>query len=115
MRINRRNLVFTHHFRLFIGAEHEWDVGTIDIAVEQSYFVTHLSQSDGQIDGKSRLADSALTGTDGDNGIDTRKRLRRGLLLAGMMGMSTHALIIREGRNTQHSALSSQQESSPRY
>jgi hypothetical protein len=61
------------------------------------YFVAHLAESDGQIDRERGLADSALAGTDGDDGVDAGQRLWSGLLLAWRMGMSAHLEIIREG------------------
>ena len=65
-------IVFARHLRLLVGAEHERDVRAINVAVEQSNFVAHLTQGDCQIDRERGLADSALAGTDGNDGVDAR-------------------------------------------
>ena len=72
MRVDGRDLVFAHHFGLLVGAQHQRDVRTVNVAVEQSHFVAHLAEGDRQIDGERGLADSALAGTDGDDGVDAR-------------------------------------------
>ena len=72
MRIDGRDLAFAHHFGLLVGAKHERDVRTVNVAVKQSHFEAHLSESDCQIDRERGLADAALAGTDGDDGIDAR-------------------------------------------
>src|ERR1017187_8153573 len=69
MRVDGRELAFAYHLGLLVGAEHERDVGPVDVAVEQSNFVAHLTEGDCQIDRERGLADSALAGTDGDDGV----------------------------------------------
>ena len=96
MRIDGCNLIFAHHLRLLVRSQHERDVGTVDIGIEQSDSMTHLAERDGEIHGKRRFADPALARPDGDNGVDARKRLRSRLLLTRMMGVSAHVEIIRE-------------------
>jgi hypothetical protein len=49
MRIDGRDLIFAHDLGLLVGTQHERDVRTIDVAVEQSNFVAHLAKSDCQI------------------------------------------------------------------
>src|SRR5258708_35956106 len=72
MRVDGRDLVFAHNFGLLVGAQHERDVRPVNIAVEQSYFVAHLTEGDCEIDRERGLADSALAGSDGDDGADAR-------------------------------------------
>src|SRR5271163_5068697 len=47
VRVDGGNLIFAHHFRLLVGAEHQRNVWSVDVAVEQPYFVTHPAKSDG--------------------------------------------------------------------
>ena len=73
------------HFRLAVHAQHQRNVGAIDVGIEQADFVTHLGQGDGQIHRERGLTDASLAGTYGDDGIDTGKRLRPGGGLSGLM------------------------------
>ena len=75
-------------FRLLAQSQHQRNVRSVDVGIEETDFVAHPGEDDRQVNGQSSLADSPLAGADGDDGIDTGQRLRTGRLLAGMMRMS---------------------------
>ncbi len=97
VRVDRRNMVLTHHLWLLVGAEHERNVRSVNVSIEQSDFMTHLRECERQVDCERSLADAAFAGTDGDDGVDARQRLGSWWLLSGM-GMSAHGSIIRDLR-----------------
>src|SRR5581483_803767 len=68
-------------------AQHERHVRAVDVGIEQADFVSELAESEGEVHSQCGLADAALSGTDSDNGIYARQRLRAGGLLwaAGSM------------------------------
>ena len=72
MRVDGSNLIFAKNLGLFVGAKHERDVRTVNVAVEQSNFIAHFAERDRQIDRQRGLADSALAGTNGDDVVDAR-------------------------------------------
>src|ERR1700757_4016353 len=76
------------HFGLFNGAQHQGYIRPVDIAVEQSDFMSHPAESDRQVDGERGFADTALAGTNGNDGINPGNGLRGRHLLARRMGMS---------------------------
>ena len=65
------------------GAQHQRNVGAVDVGVEQADFVAHARQRDGQIYRERGFADAAFTGANGDDAVDAGKRLRRCRRLAG--------------------------------
>ena len=75
-RLDRLNAVLPNHARLVADPQHERDVGTVHVRIEQADFVSHLDQSDGQVHRQRGLADAALSRPDGDNGVHARQRLR---------------------------------------
>src|ERR1700685_1247400 len=83
--LNRLNAIFSHHLRLRIYAEHQRNIRAVDIGVKQANLVAHLGESNSQIHRQRGLADSTLAGTYGDDGIDSRQRLRPRRWLAGLM------------------------------
>ena len=108
MRLQRFDAIVGKNLRLRVDAQHEWDVGTVNVSVEQTDFVPQAGQNDGEIDRECGFPDSALAGTHGDDRAHTRQRLRRWrlLLLSGTRGKrSTHVEII---RGTKPSAFSIQ-------
>src|ERR1035438_4524206 len=98
MRVDGRNVIFAHHLGLLVGAEHQRNIGTVDVSIEQADPVTHLAERERQVNGKRGLANSTFAGTNGDDGIDAGQGLRAGLLLAGIMGMSAHVFDYTGGR-----------------
>ena len=75
-------------FRLLAQSQHQRNVRSVDVSIEETDFVAHPREDDRQVNGQSGLADSPLAGANGDDGVDARERLRTGRLLAGMMRMS---------------------------
>jgi hypothetical protein len=73
--LQRFDAILTNHPWLSAHAEHEWNVGTVDIGVEQADFVAHFCERDRQVHRQSGLADAALARPNSDDGVDTRKRL----------------------------------------
>ncbi len=84
-RFDRLDAVFADHARLRVHAQHQRDVGAVDIGVEQADFVSHLGEGNGQIHRQRGLADASLARTDGDDGVDPGQRLRA--LLRGTLSM----------------------------
>ena len=90
----RLNAVVAEHLGLRVDAQHQGNVGAVNVGVEQADFVSQLGQNDREIDGERGLAHAAFAGTDGDDGAHTGQRLRgwRLLLLSGAWGRwRTHA------------------------
>src|SRR5215469_12278268 len=58
--IKRCDAVLADDFGLGAGAEHQGDVGTIDVGVEQAHLVAELPQSQSQVHSESGLADAAF-------------------------------------------------------
>jgi hypothetical protein len=84
MNSQRLDAIVPQDFRLFARSKHQRDVWTVDIGVEEADSMSHFGEDERQVDGQCGLADSALTGTNGNDGVDAGERLRSGLLLAGM-------------------------------
>jgi hypothetical protein len=74
------DLVVGQDFGLAIGTEHERDVGTVDIGVNEADTLAELGEGDGEVDGNGGFADAALAGADGDDVADAGERCgsRRG-------------------------------------
>ena len=83
--LDRFNAVLANHARLVAHAQHQRDIGAVDVGVEQPDFVPHLDQRDGEVDRERGLADTALARTDGDDGVHARQRLRTLLRRAMLM------------------------------
>ena len=64
------------HLRLPAHAQHQRDVRPIYIGIEQADLVSHLRERDGQVHRQRGLAHAALARTHGNDGIDSRQRLR---------------------------------------
>jgi len=81
MRFERLNAVVAKNFGLRVQAQHERDVGPVNVGVEQSHFVSQLGQDDGEIDCESGLPYTAFAGTYGDDCAYTGQGLRGWWLL----------------------------------
>ena len=92
MHRERFDALISQHFRLLVCRKHEWDVRAVHVGVQQSHLVAHLAEGERQVDGQRRLSYPAFSGTDSDDSVNTRKRLRGGRLLARMMTMSTQGI-----------------------
>ena len=51
------------------GAQHQRDVGPVHVGIEQSDFVAHARQRDGQVNGQRGFADAALARAHGDDAV----------------------------------------------
>src|SRR6266850_3583571 len=80
--------IVPQYFRLLAQSQHQRNVRSVDVGIEETDFVPHPREDDRQINSQSGLADSPLAGADGDDGVNAREWLRTGRLLAGLMGMS---------------------------
>ena len=69
-------LLSGRQLRFAACAQHQRNVGTIDVGVKQSDLEAEARQGQRKIDGERGFADSALAGTDCDDGADTGNRLR---------------------------------------
>ena len=74
-------------------AEHQGNVGAVDVGVEQPDFVAHARERDGEIDGQRGLADAAFAGPDGDDAVDAGQGLRLGHGLPGHVRMRAHVCV----------------------
>ena len=81
----RLDAVFADHLRLTAHAQHQRDVRPVDIGVEQADLVSHLGERDGQVHRQRSFAHAALARTHGNDGIDSRQRLRPRRGLPGLM------------------------------
>src|SRR6267142_840852 len=82
--------IVPQYFRLLAQSQHQRNVRSVDISIEETDSVPHPREDDRQVNGQSGLADASLPRNNGDDGVYGRKRLRTGRLLPGMMGMSNH-------------------------
>ena len=84
----RLNAVVAEHLGLRADAQHQRHVGTVNVGVEQTDFVSQLGQHDGKIDGERGLSHAAFARTDGNDSAHTGQGLRgwRLLLLSGTRG-----------------------------
>ena len=97
VRVDGRDSTFVLHLGLLVGAEHERNVGTVNIGVEQADAETHFAEGESEIDGQRGFTDSTFAGADGDDGFDAGQGLRGRWLLA-RMGVSAHEVLFSERR-----------------
>src|SRR5580704_10136012 len=83
MGLDRFDAIVSEYLGLLVDPEHERNVGTINVGVEQTDLVSELSHGKRQIHRERSLSDSALTGTDCDNRFHAGKRLRALRRLSG--------------------------------
>ena len=85
MSFERLNAIVPEHLGLRVEAEHQRNVGAVNIRVEQADFVSQPGQNDCEIDGERGLSYAAFARTDRDDSAHTGQGLRRWrlLLLAG--------------------------------
>ena len=69
----RLNAVVAKNFGLRVDAEHQRDVGPVDVGIEQADLVSELRQDNREIDGERGLSHTAFAGTDGDDSAYTGK------------------------------------------
>ena len=48
-------------------AHHQWDIGSVDIGVDEADAVAELGKRDGEVDSDGGFADAAFAGSDGNN------------------------------------------------
>src|ERR1700685_273036 len=72
----RLNAVLAHHARLRIHSQHQRNIWPVNIGIEQPNFMPKLRQRHGKIHRQRGLAHASLAGTDRNNGVDARQRLR---------------------------------------
>jgi hypothetical protein len=60
--------------QLRVDAEHQRDIRTVDVAVEEPDAAPALRQRQCQVHSDRGLADAALSGADGDDVLDARQR-----------------------------------------
>jgi hypothetical protein len=82
--------IFSNHFWLAAYSQHEWDVGTVDVGIEEADSVAHLGQSDSEVYRQSGLADTAFARAHGEDDIDSRKGLWS---LCGLTRMRRHVCV----------------------
>jgi hypothetical protein len=80
----RLDAVITEDFGLGIHAQHEWDIGAVDIGIEESYAMAELRQRYRQVYRERGLADASLAGADGYDGAYAWKGRGSWLLLTLM-------------------------------
>jgi hypothetical protein len=81
--------IVAQNFGLATEAKHQWDVGSVDVRVEQANSVAELRKCKRQIYGECGLAYASFTGADRDDAAYARQGLRRGWLLTrGTVHMS---------------------------
>jgi len=68
---------------LLIDSHHEWNAWSIDVAVQQPYFLAKLPQGAGEVDGEGGLADAAFAAGDGDDSLNAGNFVR---LIPGALG-----------------------------
>src|SRR3984957_13075314 len=67
--------------RFFAGAEHDGDVGAVDVGVEQADFVAEFGEGEREINGDCGFADASFAAGDGDEIFYAGDGLARGELL----------------------------------
>src|ERR1700722_1269720 len=76
MRIDGFDAIVAENFWLRSDAEHERDVGTVDVSIQQTNLVAEFGQRERQIHRECGLSYSAFAGPHRDNRIHAGKRLR---------------------------------------
>ena len=66
---------------LSLRAHHQWNVGAIDVGVEQPHFAPEIGERNRQVHGDSGLADPAFAGADGHQIADAGYRELRCFLV----------------------------------
>jgi len=56
------------------GAEHEGDIGSVDVGVNEAGAMAEFGEGDGEVDGEGGFADAAFAGSDGNDGFDAGER-----------------------------------------
>src|SRR5512140_1720284 len=72
----RLNAVVAENLRLRIQAQHQRDVGAVDVGIEQADLVSQLRQDNGEIDRERGFPDAAFAGSYGDDRAYTGQGLR---------------------------------------
>ena len=99
--LERLNPIVAENLGLRVEAQHQRNIGAVNVGIEQADFVSQLGQNNGEIDRERGLSHTAFARTNGDDSAHTRQGLRRWRLLSGTRGKRrTHASIIREARAT---------------
>src|SRR5689334_3279043 len=75
MHIQRLNAVIAKDSGMRICAEHQRDIRTVHVSVEQTGFVAELRQSQRKVHGESGFAHASLTRTNGHDGVNSWNRL----------------------------------------
>ena len=70
----RGNNLLSVRAELRVDAEHDRDVGAVDVAVDHRHAAPHLAQRDRQVHRHRGLANASLTGADGDDVLHARNR-----------------------------------------
>jgi hypothetical protein len=85
----RLDAIVAQNFGLATEAKHQWDIGSIDVRIEQTNFMAELRQCKRQVYGERGLAHASFTGADRDDAAYARQGLRRRWLLTrGTVHMS---------------------------
>jgi hypothetical protein len=66
------------HLGLLGRAHHQRNIRPVDVGVDQAHALAKLLECDGEVDGDSGFADTALAGSDGDDLRYSRQSDRRG-------------------------------------
>src|SRR5581483_12405779 len=89
--LQRFDAIFANHPRRGVRSQHERNVGTVNVSVEQADLVPKSGQRYRQVHRQRGFAYASLAGPDGNDGIHSGDRLRPGSLLSGTRRhMGTH-------------------------
>ena len=83
MRFQRLNAIFSQNFRLRTGAQHQRHIRAVNIGIEQADLMPQLGHRNRQVHRKRRFPDATFSGSDSNDGLDPRQRLRGWRLLSG--------------------------------